>query len=473
VTPERYVAQLRALRRYNDDVGLAYLYVMQVVDGQIYMVLDSASESEIADNDYSGYFEHYSDASDAVRLAHDTGQPQIDEYTDRWGSFRSLFLPVQIGHQRFVIGADVTTTAVSAAIKAHLLTDLLIAAGILLFGTLLAGVLSRMIASPLQAMLAMTREVAEHRDLTRTLPGDGRDEMGAAMRGLNQLVGFFRETLALVQRDVNGSEGLAIQLRQTSHNWLERFETAVDKLATITRQANTIEEESLHASTLVTQTRDSMTGAITALQQTRQAVEQMRVNIDNNARSGSELAQHLTALNQQANDISSVLVVIRQIAEQTNLLALNAAIEAARAGDQGRGFAVVADEVRKLAIETQETLGRTNDGVQRIIVSINDAAQYTEQNARVAHEIASASESTVLSVSHIAQQISVLMDTVNSAFSATHDVQNAVRHINADISAMSQMLEESTERAHTLGTASEQLTRQADELKQTLGQFRI
>jgi len=84
-------------------------------------------------------------------------------------------------------------------------------------------------------------------------------------------------------------------------------------------------------------------------------------------------------MSSRAEEITSILSLIRGIAEQTNLLALNAAIEAARAGEAGRGFAVVADEVRGLADKTQTAISEIAEVLTSLKENVGSVAKVSSE----------------------------------------------------------------------------------------------
>ncbi len=106
-----------------------------------------------------------------------------------------------------------------------------------------------------------------------------------------------------------------------------------------------------------------------------------KISIDINGLStiSEQSGKAVEGMSIRAEEISSILTLIRGIAEQTNLLALNAAIEAARAGESGRGFAVVADEVRGLADKTQVAITEINDVINALKDNVGSVSNMSSQ----------------------------------------------------------------------------------------------
>lgn len=473
ISVEDHLKLVKLLSKYKQNSGLTYLYVMKVVDGQVFSVMDSGSEEELAIGKYQHYFEHYQDASPAVVATNQDQQVHFDEYTDSWGTFRSVFVPINVQGQQYVVGGDITLEHVRQTLTEARLLYLTTGLIVLIAAVGLAYWLASIISAQISVVLQVAQEVATEHDLTRRIPGDQTGDIGRLASGFNTLLTLFSETLLALKSSSTQNFTLSHTLETDASAWHNQLKKNNDLIANVVRQAVNISADTEQSSEMVAWARKDIDQVIDQLNNSQGVLKEVVSQINLTAAEGVSLANNLDEVRAKAANIGNILSVISQIAKQTNLLALNAAIEAARAGEQGRGFSVVADEVRKLAVQTSDALTQTDAIVSDVLQSINLASQQTRENADHTAVSAEHSAETINRISEMSQSVSGVLGVVDVAFASTVQVKDSVKNITNELKTMSDLLDADTRRAEEITSIAHQLRQQSDELAQHLTIYRV
>jgi methyl-accepting chemotaxis protein len=276
-----------------------------------------------------------------------------------------------------------------------------------LFILTILSILYRNILLPLTALDNSMRNVASgSKDLTVVLDDSGKCEIAQVAGSFNVFVGNIRQLIA----DFNGSTQqlgvTSVQLKSFSNETLagmQRLQGETHQVATAMNQMQaTVVEVANNAELAAQAAKDSDTQAVQGdmiVQQTIASIEHLTKGVE---QAGNALQQ----LQDNADNIGSILDVIRGISDQTNLLALNAAIEAARAGEHGRGFAVVAEEIRKLAEQSKSSTVEIDVALKRLNLD-------AENLVRVADELKGVVADQLLGVSVTTEQFSSIKGAID------------------------------------------------------------
>lgn len=343
---------------------------------------------------------------------------------------------------------------------------------LLLFAT--AFPVARGIQSSLANMISSLQSLAkEDGDLTARIHTNSVDELGDLAHWFNT----FMQKLQHVVKDIVNTavplSALAKDLRELTD---DTNKTIAQQRKAANQAKHAVDDMSASVQAEVQSANEAAVAATQsndAAAQGQQTVISTVENIQQLAGNVQEASDVITQLEKDANQVGTVLSVIKGIAEQTNLLALNAAIEAARAGEQGRGFAVVADEVRTLASRTQ----KSTEEIQRTIEQLQNAARLAVQ--KMQHSTAQAGNS-VQSANQAGDALQLITRSIaqirlmnQQIADATDDQQKMANSIVHHVDEIFTNTEHSAESAGNIAKASSELAALAQSLENITRLFRV
>ncbi|MBB1518236.1 methyl-accepting chemotaxis protein [Aquipseudomonas guryensis] len=310
-------------------------------------------------------------------------------------------------------------------------------------------------------------------DLTRRVNVDSNDEIGEMIqlfnRFLEKLQGTIRQTIDAASPLGQMSQEL-YQLTQGAKQNAQSQQQHTDSIGRDIQTMTSSIQEVAHRSQ---QASEEANAAARQADTARQSIGSLSTSISDLGSSVMSAVQAMEQLEEETQQVGSVLTVIRSIAEQTNLLALNAAIEAARAGEQGRGFAVVADEVRNLAQKTAASTAEIQQIIQRLQSSANGVLNVMTSNG----EKAQASIERSVQATQVLEAIAQAVDQINQLNAGiaqfTHEQIGLSSSIQQETQVLQQDAQATAHGAEATARLGEQLVSTGDHLRSATAQFRV
>ena len=374
----------------------------------------------------------------------------------------------------YMIGTGIYVDAMQAKFRAAVISSVILSAVVILAMFLLLFIIGRSISQPLDKIVNAMRDVASgEADLTRRLDDNAKDELSQIAHYFNR----FNRNLSEIIQQLGDS---ARQLISSSH---QLDEISNNSLRDMTRQSERMELMATAINEITYGVQDVAQNANAAAEEVEKAnqgadngraqVERTIGEINQLSSSVNTAVEHMETLSSDAQEITSVLDVIRNIAEQTNLLALNAAIEAARAGEMGRGFAVVADEVRNLAQRTQQSteeihnmISKLQTNTQTVVSVINESSRHSQASVEQVNEAGAALE-------QIAQSMQQLVALNASIASATTQQSTVVEDVNRNVTEAAELARETTDGARETAQAGQHLASLGRQIDELVKRFRV
>lgn len=476
---EQYEQLREELDTYRQQVGAMYVYTLATEGKEVRIIVDGLNEADAAEIGSPTTAMTYEGATAAFK-----GETVKTDVIDdpEYGKYVTVLVPIKRGGEIIgVLGVDKAATEVEA-ITGQVLKDSLIP---ILIGLLILLVGSAIIIwrylgwklNPLRSLEQVATSIAEGDLATATTAVEGiqlksNDEIKRLTVSMDKMTHMLKDLIFGIQtsaqtvRDESGnvssiSEEVNDASRQIAYT-MEEIASGVENQSVLTmrlyghmNEFSTLVEQTTSDGDQVSEQAEVVSRVtMDGLRYMENAVDQM-THIHAQVKTSQGQVRDFE---QQADEVTELVTMIRQISQQTNLLALNAAIEAARAGEHGKGFAVVASEIRKLSDSVAESVSEISEIVGSVKQNSIVLGQTFTESMTAAEEGKATLESTKRAFTEIEQSVRHMQQLTSSMRGQLDRVKTNQDHIQHGLSEIASISEESTAGNEEVAASTEQMS---------------
>jgi twitching motility protein PilJ len=309
-------------------------------------------------------------------------------------------------------------------------------------------------------------DLTQQATVTEDITGAIADSVNYTVEELRTLVSQVQGTVGRVTETTQQVEATSTELLAASTEQLREIRDTGESVLQMAGRINEVSAQAQETAQVARQSLDAAETGLRAVQNTIGGMNSIRDQIQ-------ETSKRIKRLGESSQEIGEITELISDITEQTNVLALTAAIQAASAGEAGRGFSVVAEEVQRLAERSGDATRQIAALVKTIQTDTQDAVAAMERSTQGVVEgtrLTDAAGTALGDIDRVSRQLADLIAQISNQ--ALSEAQSA-NVVAANIQHIFAVTEQTGEGTRSTAQMVRELSKTAEELKQSVARFKI